>query len=83
VGTTQPPMQWVVGAPSPQVKRQGREADHSPPSSADVKNGGIILILPLPHVSSRPCNDLFPLDEHISLQHDQPLYFNISLSLAI
>jgi hypothetical protein len=24
------------------VKQQGREADHSPPSSAEVKNGGVI-----------------------------------------
>jgi hypothetical protein len=36
---------------SPGVKRQGREADHSPPSSAVVKNGGAIP--PLPHMSSR------------------------------
>jgi hypothetical protein len=33
---------------SPGVKRQGREADHSPPSSAEVKNGGAIP--PLPYV---------------------------------
>jgi len=26
----QPPIQWVPGAPSPGVKRPGREADHSP-----------------------------------------------------
>jgi hypothetical protein len=31
------------------IKRPGREADHSPPSSAEVKNGGAIP--PLPHVS--------------------------------
>jgi hypothetical protein len=31
------------------VKRQGREADHSPPSSAEVKNGGAIP--PLPYMS--------------------------------
>jgi hypothetical protein len=34
----------------PEVKRQGREADHSPPSSAEVKNGGAIP--PLPHMFS-------------------------------
>jgi hypothetical protein len=34
---TQPPIQWVPGALSLGVKRQGREADHSPPSSAEVK----------------------------------------------
>jgi hypothetical protein len=36
-GPTQPPIQWVPGAFSLVVKRLGREADHSPPSSAEVK----------------------------------------------
>jgi hypothetical protein len=39
LGPTQPPIQWVTGALSLWVKRWGREADHSPPSSAEVKNG--------------------------------------------
>jgi hypothetical protein len=30
-------VQWVPGALSPGVKRQGSEADHSPPTSAAVK----------------------------------------------
>jgi hypothetical protein len=34
----QPPIQWVPGALSLAVKRPGREADHSPPSSAETKN---------------------------------------------
>jgi len=34
---TQPPIQWVPGALFLWVKRPGREADHSPPSSAEVK----------------------------------------------
>jgi hypothetical protein len=51
LGPTQPPIQWVPGAASSGVKRQGREADHSPPCSAEVKNGGAIH--PLPHMSSR------------------------------
>jgi hypothetical protein len=38
VGPTQPPIQWVPGALSLGVKRPVREADHSPPSSAEVKN---------------------------------------------
>jgi hypothetical protein len=37
LGPTQPPIQWVPGALSPGVKRQGREADHSPLASAEVK----------------------------------------------
>jgi hypothetical protein len=35
---TQTPIQWVPGALSLGVKRPGREADHSPLSSAEVKN---------------------------------------------
>jgi hypothetical protein len=34
---TQPPIQWVSGALSLGIKRPDREADHSPPSSAEVK----------------------------------------------
>jgi hypothetical protein len=37
LGPTQPPIQWVPGALSLDVKQLGREADHSPPSSAEVK----------------------------------------------
>jgi hypothetical protein len=39
------PIQWVPGAVSPEVKWQGCEADHSPPSSAK-KNGHAIRLLP-------------------------------------
>jgi hypothetical protein len=38
LGPTQPPIQLVRGALSLGVKRPGREADHSSPSSAEVKN---------------------------------------------
>jgi hypothetical protein len=37
LGPTQPPIQWVQGALSSGVKQQAREADHSPPSSAEVR----------------------------------------------
>jgi hypothetical protein len=37
LGPTQPPIQWVPGALSSEVKQPGREADHSPPASAKVK----------------------------------------------
>jgi hypothetical protein len=37
LGPTQHPIQWVPVAPSPEVKWPGREADHSPPPSAEVK----------------------------------------------
>jgi hypothetical protein len=38
LGPTQPPIQWLPGALSLGVKRPGRETDHSPPSSAEIKN---------------------------------------------
>jgi hypothetical protein len=37
VGPTQPPIQWVMGALSLRVQGQGCEADHSHPTSAEVK----------------------------------------------
>jgi hypothetical protein len=36
-GLTQPHIQWLTGDLSLGVRRPGREADHSPPSSAEVK----------------------------------------------
>jgi hypothetical protein len=46
---TQTPIQWARGDLSPEVKRPGHKADHSPPSSVEVKNGGDIP--PLRHTS--------------------------------
>jgi len=37
LGPTQPPIQWVQRAPSVGVKWPGHEADHSSPSSTEVK----------------------------------------------
>jgi hypothetical protein len=37
LGPTQHPIQWVPGILFLGVKQPGREADHSPPSSAEVK----------------------------------------------
>jgi hypothetical protein len=48
-GPTHLPIQWVLRAPSPRVKLLERQADHSPPSSAEVKNGGATP--PPPHTS--------------------------------
>jgi hypothetical protein len=38
LGPTQPPIQWLSGSLSLEVKRPEREAHHSPPYSAEVKN---------------------------------------------
>jgi hypothetical protein len=46
LGPTQTPIQEVPGALSIGVKRPGREADHSPPFSAEVKMRGDIPPLP-------------------------------------
>jgi hypothetical protein len=50
LGPTQPRIQLVPGAVFPKVNRPGRDPDHSPVSSAEVKNGGAIP--PLSHTSS-------------------------------
>jgi len=34
----QPPIQWVIGALPPGIKQLVHEANHSSPSSAEVKN---------------------------------------------
>jgi hypothetical protein len=49
---TEPPLQWLKGEFYPGVKRSGSEVDHSPPSSTDVKNGGITSQPPPLHGSS-------------------------------
>jgi hypothetical protein len=46
LGPIQPPIQWAPGALSPGVKRQGREDDHSPPTSAEVKKMWIYTSTP-------------------------------------
>jgi hypothetical protein len=39
LGLTHAPVQWVPGGPFPGAKaRPGHDADHSPPSSAEVEN---------------------------------------------
>jgi hypothetical protein len=46
------PIRWVSGTLSPWVMRPGREADHSPPTSADVKKTWIYTsIAPPPYLN--------------------------------
>jgi hypothetical protein len=46
LGSTQPPIQWVLGVLSQGIKRPGREADHSPPASAEAKKMWIYTSTP-------------------------------------
>jgi hypothetical protein len=46
LGPTQPIIQWMPMAISPGLDWQGCEADHSHPSSAEVKNGGAVTYTP-------------------------------------
>jgi hypothetical protein len=46
LGPTHPPVQWVPGTLSLAVKRPGREADHSPPSSTEVECVNLYLYSP-------------------------------------
>jgi hypothetical protein len=39
LGSIQPPIQWVQGAPYSGVKRSGRQTDHSSSTSAEIKKG--------------------------------------------
>jgi hypothetical protein len=42
LGPTQPPIKWVPGDLFLGVKRPRHAADHSPPSNAEVTNGGTV-----------------------------------------
>jgi hypothetical protein len=53
LGPTHPPIQWLPGSLSLGIKRSGHEVDHSPLSSAKVKNGGTVR--PFTHMSSWQC----------------------------
>jgi hypothetical protein len=46
VGPTQSPIQWLAGALTQRVKRPGREADDSLPSSSEAKDAWSITTTP-------------------------------------
>jgi hypothetical protein len=46
LGPNQPPIHWVPRTISQGVKRLGREADHSPPTIAEVKKMWIYIPTP-------------------------------------
>jgi hypothetical protein len=47
LGPTQSPIRWILGALSLGLKQPWREADHSPPSSAEVKECMELTPVPL------------------------------------
>jgi hypothetical protein len=51
LGPTKPPIQWVQGALSLEVKRPEREAHHSPSSTAEVKNAWSCTSTPPIHMA--------------------------------
>jgi hypothetical protein len=46
LGSIEPPIEWVLGALSQGVKRPGRGADHSPPTSAEIKKTWVYTSTP-------------------------------------
>jgi hypothetical protein len=46
LGPTKPPIEWELGAVYPGVKPWGRNADHSPPTTAEVKKMYIYTFTP-------------------------------------
>jgi hypothetical protein len=46
LGSTQPPIQWIPGPLFLGVERPGREADHSSPTSAEVKKTWVYTSTP-------------------------------------
>jgi hypothetical protein len=84
LGLTQPPTQQVPGALSLEVRRWGREADHSPPSSAEVKNACSYTSTPQ-HAFMAWCNvkaqgQLLPLPY---FKHIQVKYFYKNITQAL
>jgi hypothetical protein len=65
--STQPPIQWVLEALYPGVKRSGSEADHSPQSTTEVKKGGAIS----------------PLTQTSSLHWEGKLYLSLCRSYSL
>jgi hypothetical protein len=63
------------------IKWQGREADHSSPSGANVMNGGTVL--PLPHTSSWRDAYLSKTADNFTFTHTSIFVFIAVLVLCI
>jgi hypothetical protein len=78
LGPTQLPSQWISGALSLGVKRPGRELDHSPASSAEVKNAWSYI--PLPQYSFMAwCS----VKHRHNFTFTLPLYFTLVFFLSV
>jgi hypothetical protein len=64
LGSTQHPIQWVTGALSLGIKRLGREAHHSHPSSAEVKKYAFMAWCSVKKKSTGQLYLTFTLFEH-------------------
>ena len=67
VRPTQPPIQWVLGAVSPEMKLLGHEVDHLPRSSAEVNEWSCTSI-PIHHCGM--CSDFTFTFTFIFISHE-------------
>jgi hypothetical protein len=72
----------VTGAVSPGIKQPGREANRSPPSNAEFKNGGAIPSLT--HTSSwRSAELVMHGDKFTFYNHKLADYYNMTREVSI
>jgi hypothetical protein len=79
LGPTQPPIQWVPGAHSLGVKRPGSEADHSPPSSPEVKE---CVELYLHSSNTHPCRIKYYLVHPTCCEHKHYVTASVKVRLG-
>jgi hypothetical protein len=79
LGPTQPPSQLVLGYISYRVKWQGREGDHSPPTSAEVKKAWMHTSIP-PYVFMTYCLIKYMTNSFYSLQDHCFRVFDLQIS---
>jgi hypothetical protein len=81
LGPTQPPLQWVLGAVSLEIKWRGHEADNSPPSSTEVKEC-LELYLHSPNMVSWHCAYLKKVQGQLYLSTCRHVVLNTTLHLT-
>jgi hypothetical protein len=84
VPSIQHPVQWVLGALSPEVEQPEREADHLLPSSAEVKNSGAVppvpdtlsSMVPILKVQMWDNSHLFPTSTSVCVSISDDYFWN-------